>query len=66
MPDALPVDMSGEAVTLESLFSFDMNIGAKKLDEEVAIMFHHNNAKILFLCKRARPDLQAAVAFLCT
>jgi len=29
-------------------------------------MFHHNTAKLLFLCKRARPDLQTAVAFLCT
>jgi len=55
MPDALPVDMSGEAVTLESLFSFDMNNDAKKLDEEVAIMFHHNNAKILFSVKELGP-----------
>ena len=29
-------------------------------------MFHHNVAKLLFLCKRARPDLQTEVAFLCT
>ena len=29
-------------------------------------MFHHNVAKLLFLCKRARPDIQTAVAFLCT
>jgi hypothetical protein len=29
-------------------------------------MFHHNTAKLLFLAKRARPDIQLAVAFLCT
>ena len=29
-------------------------------------MFHHNVAKLLFLCKRARPDIETAVAFLCT
>jgi hypothetical protein len=28
--------------------------------------FHTYTAKSLFLCKRARPDLQTAVAFLCT
>jgi len=66
MLDALPVDMSGEAVTPASLFLFDMNNDAKKLDEEAALMFHHNTAKLLFLCKRARPDLQTTVAFLCT
>jgi len=64
--DALPVDMSGEAATLASLFLLDMNNDAKKLDEKVAIMFPHNKAKLLFLCKRARPDVQTAVAFLCT
>ncbi len=29
-------------------------------------MFHHNVAKMLFLCKLARPDIQTAVAFMCT
>jgi hypothetical protein len=29
-------------------------------------MYHHNTAKLLFLCKRARPDIQTVVAFLCT
>jgi hypothetical protein len=30
------------------------------------VLFHHNVAKLLFLCKRARPDIQTAIAFLCT
>jgi hypothetical protein len=29
-------------------------------------LYHHNTAKLLFLCKRARPDIQTAVAFLST
>ena len=29
-------------------------------------MFHHNVAKLLFLCKQARPNIQTAVAFLTT
>ena len=30
------------------------------------MFFHHNVAKLLFLCKRAQPDIQTAVAFLST
>ena len=30
------------------------------------MFFHHNVAKLLFLCKRTRPDIQTAVAFLST
>ena len=36
------------------------------LDKGTTDMFHHNVAKLLFLCKRARPDTQTSVAFLCT
>ena len=36
------------------------------LSEEHADLFHHMTAKLLFLCKRSRPDIQTAVAFLCT
>jgi hypothetical protein len=36
------------------------------LDQETSDIFHHNVAKLLFLCKRARPDIQTAVSFLCT
>jgi hypothetical protein len=31
-----------------------------------AEFFHHMTAKLLFLCKRARPDIQTTVAFLST
>jgi hypothetical protein len=66
MLDALPEDMNGEAPTPAPLHLFDVNIDAEKLDDTTSEMFHHNTAKLLFLCKRARPDVQTAVAFLCT
>jgi hypothetical protein len=64
--DSLPEDMGGEAATPASKFLFEVNDDAEKLDSETGDFFHHNTAKLLFLCKRARPDTQTAVAFLCT
>ena len=63
----LPPDMDGEAATPASSHLFDVNIdNPVALCKEKADFFHHNVAKLLFLCKRARPDIQTAVAFLCT
>jgi hypothetical protein len=36
------------------------------LDEDNSELFHHFTAKLLFLSKRARPDIQTTVAFLTT
>ena len=67
MLDALPDDMqTGETPTPASLHLFEVNEDAEKLDDPTSEMFHHNTAKLLFLCKRARPDVQTAVSFLCT
>jgi hypothetical protein len=66
MLDDLPIDMAGEAATPAATHLFQVNEDAEKLDEPTAQIFHHNVAKLLFLCKRARPDIQTAVAFLCT
>ena len=38
----------------------------KKLNEEHAHAYHTMIAKALFLCKRARPDIQPTIAVLCT
>jgi hypothetical protein len=62
----LPDDMSGETATPAANHLFEVDESADKLDEETAQLFHHNVAKLLFLCKRARPDVQAAVTFLTT
>ena len=43
-----------------------MNQNGTKLDETASEFFHHVVAQLLFLCKRGRPDLQTAVAFLTT
>jgi hypothetical protein len=47
-------------------YLFDVNDAAPKLDEERKEIFHHLVAKLLYLGKRARPDIQLAVAFLTT
>jgi len=45
---------------------FTVNNKAPKLSPERKETFHTTVAKGLFLCKRARPDLQPTVPFLCT
>ena len=62
----LPVDFRGEAATPAADHLFQVNEECAKVDEEKAQLYHHTVAKALFLCKRARPDLQTAVAFLST
>jgi hypothetical protein len=64
----LPEDMDGEAPTPASNHLFDVNekSAEMQLDKKTADLFHHNVAKLLFLCKRARPDIQTSVSFLCT
>jgi hypothetical protein len=36
---------------------FQVNEDAQKLDESTGQLFHHNIAKLLFLCKCARTDI---------
>ena len=43
-----------------------VNDNAKKLDYKIAEEFHTTVAKCLFVCKRARVDIQTTIAFLCT
>ena len=58
--------MEGTVPTPASSHLFDVNDSADKLSKEMGNLFHHNTAKLLFLCKRAQPDMQPATAFLCT
>ena len=62
----LPEDMEGMATTPAAEHLFNVNEAPTYLDEKEAMFFHHNVAKLLFLCKRARPDIQTTVAFLST
>jgi Reverse transcriptase (RNA-dependent DNA polymerase) len=68
MLETLPEDMAGEAATpaANHLFEVHPESESMQLDKETGDLFHTNVAKLLFLCKRARPDIQTAVAFLCT
>ena len=66
MLNELPADMDGEAATPAAEHLFTVSEDPDMLDKKTAEFFHHNVAKLLFLCKRACPDIQTAVAFLCT
>jgi hypothetical protein len=62
----LPEDMIGEATSPAAEHLFKTQDNATKLEKEAADLFHHITAQLLFVCKRGRPDIQTAVAFLCT
>jgi hypothetical protein len=64
--EELPKDMEGTATTPAVSHLFQIRDESMKLDEEAAQFFHSTVAKVLFLCKPGQPDLQRAVAFLCT
>jgi hypothetical protein len=61
-----PADMAGTATTPTADHLFTVNDNPEYLDDATSELFHHLTAKLLFLCKRARPDIQTAVAFLTT
>jgi hypothetical protein len=61
----LPEEFDGEALTPAANHLFTVDDKQTKLDEKRAQFFHTYVAKTLFLCKRARPDLQTVVSFLC-
>jgi hypothetical protein len=63
MLDELPSNMDGEAATQATNHLFDVNEAMTDMfpDWETAELYHHNVAKLLFLCKRAQPHIQMAV-----
>jgi hypothetical protein len=62
----LPAEMDGEAPSPAANHLLIVNDEQTKVEENKAELFHTYVAKTLFLCKRVRPDLQTAVAFLST
>ena len=64
--DAVPPDMEGTSISPAGDHLFKINHNGVRLSESRKSIFHHHVAQLLFLSKRARPDLQTAVAFLCT
>ena len=45
---------------------FEFNESCEKLNENDAALFHSTVAKLLFLSKRARPDVMVVIVFLTT
>jgi hypothetical protein len=62
----MPDDMNGTAPTPASNNLFDVDEESPSLNEKESDFFHRTTARLLFAAKRARPDLQVAVAYLCT
>ena len=60
-----PPEFDGEAVTPARSNMFQTDESSAKLDEETKDFFHRTVARFLYAAKRARPDIQVAVAFLC-
>ena len=59
-------DMNGLVVTPASDDLFTIDEASPKLNDKKSNYFHRGTARFLFAAKRARPDIQVAVAYLCT
>ena len=66
LEDVDPLIMKGTCITPAGRNLFHVDDKGQKLSRVDADQFHRKVAQLLFLSKRARPDLQTAVAFLCT
>ena len=58
--------MKGESVTPAVHYLFDIAEDVTKLSQPDADIFHHFLAQLIYISKRARPDIQISVSFLCT
>lgn len=63
--DESPPEFTGTSATSAGLYLFNTSNNTQKIDDMRAGMFHHITAKLLYLSKRARPNIQLAVFFLC-
>ena len=61
--DEFPEDIATTARTPEAEHLFKVAETSDQLSEEQVQLFHMTVAKCLFLCKRARPDIQVAVEY---
>jgi hypothetical protein len=62
----MPDDMNGTSPTPASDNLFEVDEDSPPLNEKESDFFHRTTARLLFAAKRARPDLQVAIAYLCT
>ncbi|KAG7374846.1 reverse transcriptase RNA-dependent DNA polymerase [Nitzschia inconspicua] len=61
-----PTMATGPSTTPAANHLFEVNNKAAKLSIQDSDLLHRLTTQLLYLCKRARPDLQTAVAFLTT
>ena len=54
----IPEDMKGESATPAAHHLFDISEDATKLSQADVDIFHHFVAQLLYISKRARPDIQ--------
>ena len=59
-------DMNGRSKWPANAKLFDVDVTSTKLNVRDQDYFHWMVARLLFVAKRAQPDIQVAVAFLCT
>ena len=61
-----PFELESKSKTPWNDKLFKVNNATKKLEEERKSIFHTFVMKLMFLCKRARPDIEPGVSFLST
>ena len=64
--ELFPEVLKSTVVTPAAEHLFDVRDNATKLTDDIRQIFHTITARSLFMGKRAQPDIQPAVAFLCT
>ena len=64
--DMFPENTTMKASSPASRYLFQVDDNAKQLNKEQSEIFHSTVAKLLFIAKRARLDIEPTVAFLCT
>ena len=56
--------VDGNATTPATYYLFKVDEGVKELDQKKSEIFHSVTAKLLYIMKRARPDIETSVSFL--
>jgi hypothetical protein len=62
--EKFPENIEGSVSSPAAAHLFEINDQATKLEDERAQLFHTIVAKLLWICKRSRPDIHTAIAFL--
>ena len=64
--DMFPENIPMKASSLAPRYLFQVDDNTEQLNKHQSDIFHSIVAKLLFIAKRARPDIEPTVAFLCT